>query len=289
MDYFLLSVTVLFSVIASALTRVFSRDNKGLSDYMFNALGCVMWIFVLLPGILTSSDISFGKYSIIYGVIYGVLLFLYLFSNCRAVEVGSYTLTRVMACPAFIVATLFGVFYCGEGISTNQIIGMILICVSLLLCVNPKFGGEKLTGKWFAYSFLHFAANGLIGVVYKLFGTVCEENGYDAMLITAAITAVLLYSVFVAFDAVKNGKRIVMPKGKIALLTVLTGVFTCLSIRINIYLSNVIPSAVFFPVSNCAIIVLSTLTGMSLFREKLSKIQISGIFLGLISILISSI
>ncbi len=85
----------------------------------------------------------------------------------------------------------------------NQIVGMILICVSLLLCINPRFGSEKLTGKWFAYSFLHFAANGLIGVVYKLFGSVGGKDGYDAMLLIAALTAILLYTVFIALEAIK--------------------------------------------------------------------------------------
>ena len=289
MNYFLLALTILFSAIASILTRIFSKDSNGVSVYTFNALGCVVWLFVLLPQLILAEDFLLSNSAVFYGILYGILLFLWLYSNCRAVEEGSYTLSRLISCPSFIIAALFGAIYCNEGINTNQIVGMVLICLSLLLCVNPKFSGEKITVKWFVYSFIYFLANGFIGVIYKLFGAVAGKGEYDAMLLTAALVAILLYTLFIAFETVKGKKTLIMPKGKTAWLTVLAGLFTCLFIKINIYLSNAMPSAVFFPVSNCAVIILSTLAGTLLFREKLSKIQVVGILIGLFSILITSI
>jgi len=60
-------------------------------------------------------------------------------------------------------------------------------------------------------------------------------------------------------------------------LMLLSGFTTCVFIRLNLYLSNVLPSAIFFPVANAGIIILSTLIGFVFFKEKLKPIQISGI------------
>ena len=71
------------------------------------------------------------------------------------------------------------------------------------------------------------------------------------------------------------------------LYVLLAGVTGCVYIRLNVSLSAVIPSAVFFPVANGGIVVITTLAGAFAFREKLNRIQILGILLGLVALIVT--
>ena len=68
---------------------------------------------------------------------------------------------------------------------------------------------------------------------------------------------------------------------------ILCGMASCIYIRMNLTLSNMIPSAIFFPVSNGGMVILSTIGGKLFFKEKLNKIQISGILLGCVAVAIT--
>jgi len=67
----------------------------------------------------------------------------------------------------------------------------------------------------------------------------------------------------------------------------LCGIAGCIYIRLNVSLSKVIPGAIFFPVSNGGMVILSTIMGKILFGEKLKPIQMFGILIGLIAIIIN--
>lgn len=289
MEYLLMAISVLCSVASSVLFRVYSNLNKKgeVSVYIYNAVGTLMWlpiltvVFLNLPGAVWTSE------AVIYGFIYGVTLFLYLFFNCKAMTTGPVSLTMMISASCFIVATLFGVIYCKEAITPGQIAGMALMLLVLILCVNPKFSGEKLTKKWFLYALGFFAANGGIGIIYKLFGTTSCGKDYDAMLLVAAVAATVLYLIFAKGEAMKSHKKIVLAKNKILWLMILSGVLTCVYIRLNVMLSNAVPSAVFFPVTSGSNVILCTVVGRFLFGERLSAIQVFGIVLGVCAIVMS--
>lgn len=71
-------------------------------------------------------------------------------------------------------------------------------------------------------------------------------------------------------------------------LTLACGVAGCVYNRLNIYLSGAMANAVFFPLFNGGNIILSTLAGWLLFREKLSKMQIVGIACGMAAVVLVS-
>ena len=71
-------------------------------------------------------------------------------------------------------------------------------------------------------------------------------------------------------------------------LTLACGVAGCVYNRLNIYLSGAMANAVFFPLFNGGNIILSTLAGWLLFREKLSKMQMAGIACGMVAVVLVS-
>lgn len=52
----------------------------------------------------------------------------------------------------------------------------------------------------------------------------------------------------------------------------------------NLYLSGALPSILFFPIMNGGLILLSSLAGWIVFREKLTRSQIFSLLLGVVAV-----
>ena len=67
-----------------------------------------------------------------------------------------------------------------------------------------------------------------------------------------------------------------------------SGLFGCVYNRLNIFLAGRLPSVVFYPTFNGAVILLSTLCGLLLFRERLRARQTIGMIAGIAALLLAS-
>ncbi|MBR6719716.1 MAG: hypothetical protein IKL74_02265 [Clostridia bacterium] len=287
--YPLMALSILFSVINACLLHKFgNKDMNTPGDlFFFNGGISIIWMLILAVWFTIEGGTSISPTALIFGVIYGVILCTFLFFKMRSMAEGPVSLSTLIGSCAFVIATWFGVFYVPESISIFQIAGQILLFVSLFLCVNPKKSGEKLTAKWFVYSFLFFLAGGAVGIIYKVFAASDAAGEYNGMMLTASIVSAILFFVFGIFVNLFSRKKLPKIRKSAFLYIVLCGTVSCVYIRLNLSLSAVIPSAVFFPVSNGAMVILSTITGKLFFSEKLNKVQITGILIGLIAIVIT--
>ena len=289
MKYILMAVSIMFSVVNAGLLRSFANKTKNnkYSPFIFNAGVSIVWMALLTIWMFLSNDYDISITGVIYGVIYGIILGLFLLFKMQATAEGPVSLTTLIGSCAFIIATGFSVFYAGESISVFQLIGMGLLIASLVLCINPKKSGEKLTKKWFLNSFMFFFIGGLVGILYKLFGKSTASEQVNTMILVASIVSGIFFIFGGLIEAKKNNKKIQKPNRLILTYMFLCGIAGCVYIRLNVSLSGVIPGAIFFPVSNGGMVILSTVVGKLLFGEKLKPIQITGIFIGLIAIVIN--
>lgn len=286
MKYLFLAVSILLSVANACLLRGFANKSKGkpYSAFLFNTGVNATWIVILTISYLLNGN-GFSKGALAFGIAYGIILFLFLFFKTQSMAEGPVSLSTLIASCAFVISTWFGVVYANETINVFQIIGMLLLLVSLVLCVNPKKSGEKLSAKWFMYCFGFFIAGGLIGILYKIFGKSPSKNDVDAMLLSASIVSSLLFFIM---GIIRDGKNCSVYFNKVSVVFMICcGFASCLYIRMNVSLANLIPSVVFFPVSNGGMVILSTLAGKVFFKEKLNKIQLCGIALGCIAVVIT--
>lgn len=285
MKYIFMTISILLSVTNACVLRKYGQVNKkGYNPFLFNGGVSLVWVAIMLIMLLLSDDqISAG--AMIYGAIYGVILFAFLFFKTQSMATGPVSLSTLIGSCAFVIATGFGVVYASETVSTIQMIGMLLLFVSLIMCVNPKKSGEKLTGKWLFYCLGFFLAGGFVGILYRLFGASPSSNDVEVMLLTAATVSLLLFAVL----GVIQGKTMenIKPDKKIIIFMLLSGIASCAYIRMNLSLSNVIPSVIFFPVSNGGMVILSTVMGRVMFKEKLNALQLCGIAVGCIAVVIT--
>ena len=285
MKYIFMLISILLSVMNACLLRKYGEVNKkNYSPFLFNAGVSVVWIIILFAlFVFGDSKVSLG--AIAYGVAYGVILFAFLLFKTQSMAHGPVSLSTLIGSCAFVIATGFGVVYANEKVSTLQLVGMLMLLISLIMCVNPQKSSEKLTKKWFIYCFGFFLAGGMVGVLYKLFGKSPFGNEVETMFLTAAIVSLLLFSIVGIVHAKSVSK--IKPDKTILIFMLLSGMASCLYIRMNLSLSSVIPSIVFFPVSNGGMVIFSTIIGRIVFKERLNKLQLWGIAMGCIAVVIN--
>ena len=102
-------------------------------------------------------------------------------------------------------------------------------------------------------------------------------------MVIASVVMLISYSIICTLngDFRKKLVPIVQKKSKMFFVAVLiAGIFSCIYNRLNIYLSGELIGAVFFPCFNGGVVVLSTLLGVLLLRERLSVMQLLGVAFG---------
>ena len=161
-----------------------------------------------------------------------------------------------------------------------------------VLSVDTSGEKKKANTKWLVYCAIAFLCTGAIGVMQKVHQTSEHKMELDAFLVIAFVFS-FVYSGVNWFILSRNKKNTENKSGKPSVLTlmpiiimVISGVCVAANNNLNLYLSGVIDSAVFFPIVNGGHLVLTTVTAVIFFKEKLSVKQWIGIFLGIASVIL---
>lgn len=284
MKYVFMIISITISVLNSCLLKKFGEVNKKeYSMFLFNGGVSFVWVMLMSMLFLISGNEVNGL-AVAFGMVYGILLFAFLVFKTQSMSNGPVSLSTLIASCAFLITTAFGVIYAQETVNIIQILGMILLLMALVLCVNPKKSKEKLSLKWMLYSGGTFLLGGCVGILYKLFGLSSANEDIEVMILTAAIVSVGLFLI-VGLKKEKNIERI-KPDKTIFLFILLCGMTSCTYQTLNATLAKIIPSVIFFPVSNGGMVLLSTTIGHFYFKEKLHISQKCGIALGCMGIVL---
>lgn len=288
MSYILMCVSIAVAVLNSALLHRFA--NKGLDNtgdkFAFNGGMSAVWCVLLLLLSVFTSTLRFDATTIAYGVGYGVLLCLFQLFKTMAFSTGPVALTTLISACAFLLTTAYTVLFENDTVSLGQGIGIALLLGSLFLCIDLRDSAQKqdsrskINGAWLLWCFLLFVAGGGLGIFYRLFGRSSASDNMNSMMLFAAFfSAVLFFVCGCIINRVRHDPR---PKLSRSALTyvIACGITSCIYIRMNLSLANLISGTVFFPVSNGSMVLLSVLIGRIFFSEKLNRPQIFGVMLG---------
>ncbi len=292
MDYALLVLSILFAALNNVFLHKYNEGEGRCNIFTFNAFVSVLWVGILL--IVGGGFHGVALSTVGYGVLYGSMIALFLLFKMLALGSGPVSVTALIGCCSLIVPTLAGVIVWKERVGILQIAGLILLFVALFLCVDPK-SDVKISKRWIVYCLVFFLAAGVNGVTMKVFNLHGETAHINEMMIIASVTACVFFSLISAVSGVRRKMRgesfcSFRPDKKTvlrcAVYILLCGVVSCGYQRLNLYLTGALPSIVFFPVFNGAVIFLSCISGVVLFREKLSAKQIAGLVAGTLSIML---
>lgn len=285
----ILAISVTFAVANNYfLGRFGNRNIDNIGDsLLFNSAISVIWVAILFVCVCISNGgfVLPTPTAVFYGILYGLNLSAFLLFKCQSMVSGPVSLSSLIGACRFIIATIFSAIYNHEGMSTIQLVGIFIMLISIYMCINPKKNEMVLTPKWKLFVLLFFCTGGMIGVINKLFQASNAKMEIDGMMLVAAITSATVLIIFASCINKAMNKPCPKISSRNLVFVVLCGIVSCIYNRLNVYLAGVLPGVILFPVVNGCLIFASSVLGVLIFNEKLSKFQKLGFILGVLSII----
>ena len=242
-----------------------------------------MWLAILLVWFCAAPG-QFSGAVLAFGAVYGAILCLFLHFKMQAMASGPVSLTSFIGCASLLISTGFGVFVLGESASGMQAAGVALLMIALFLIVSPK--SDQATRTWKLWCAGFFVCSAAVGIIFKLHQRSASAAKISEMMLAAALTSAVIF-VAVAFAVSGKRRPSALPAGAWPYILG-SGLFGCVYNRLNIFLAGQLPSVVFYPTFNGAVILLSTLCGLFFFRERLKARQAIGMLAGIAALLLAS-
>lgn len=293
-----ISLTV--SLVANLFGGIFKKhlsdryENTAFSRHFYNTgVSIVCAVALLVVGGVPKASM----FTVFMGLAFGFITALQQIANLKALETGPFSYTTVIVSLSTIIPTLSGVLFWNETINIKQIIAIILMFMCFILSVNFEKEHKKASVKWILFCLVTFVCTGLIGVMQKLHQSSDYKSELDAFLIIAfAVSAVYSLANCLILKIVSKQQNAVSTQNSAeaksitglipVVIIIISGICVAVNNKLNLYLSGVMDSAVFFPVVNGGGLILTTLAALFLFKERLNKKQWLGIAVGIISVLL---
>ncbi len=183
-----------------------------------------------------------------------------------------------------VIPVLFGLFYYKEGLGVFKIIGIILALISVYLASIKADDGLKIKPSNFIFPILVFLGSGIIDTSIKyLEGEFVAENDIPIFSATIYGMAAMIGVLFLIFQATKG-------KFQFHYKNIIGGIALGIPNYFSVYFlvkslrSGIFDSSGIFTINNVAIVMISTLLGILLFKEKLLLKNWIGIGLAILGI-----
>ncbi len=282
----LFAVTILANITGGILKTWFSKKktDSAFDFYLYNtviSLVSALVIFVMNRGIGAVSAETLAL-----SVIFGIVTALGAVLNSMALTCGPWTYTAMFTALSTVIPTLSGVFLWDESISIGQYVGIFLLIACIVLSAERKATDKKATARWFFLCALLFFAIGSVGVLQKVQRRSAHADELGAFL----MISFLIGAAFLGFCAFlfrkKAPSRVHWTKNLFPWVSALfTGIAVALNNVLNLFLSGEVPTVVFFPLVNGSALMLTAVSSLVLFRERLSPRRWIGLFVGVLSLL----
>ena len=299
--YLLLTVSTLATSLNSAYVALYDKKHHffGYQKYLDM---CLISLFTALTlFIFGGFKFSFSAFTALSGAAFGAVAMLNLLAVRCAYKEGPLALTTVVVNFSTVFTSLSGAVLFGEKFNPLILIAIAFLITSSVFCSKKSGNEKKANFKWLIYSMLAMLSCTGIGLMQKTHQISAHKSEVIPFLIIAFLTCAALSAIVAAItrkvsrDEIiktseglqKSEKELLFSKKPIlslVLYAALSGVFTSIEHSFNLYLSGVMPTAVFFPLVNGIPLVLSIVFGFILLKQKLSKNQFIGLISGVLGI-----
>lgn len=262
-NFLFLAFSVLLSTGRNIATKKTAGTNKKadffLSQSILFGVSTLMLFFLVL-----SDSFKISTITVFFGVIYGILLILSQWMFTLALKWGNTSLCSVLYSLGFILPTLSGALFWNESFTFLNGLGVALAIMVIIF--SAKKSEEKETENLFVpFIITAMLSSGGLGIMQKVQGMSHVHNEKSAFLFIGFSLAFA-----VSFFAYLLCKEKSKPSFKIAVAPFFTGLCFGGANIFNTILAEKMNSAVFFPLQNISTILVTTLFGLIIFKEKLS-------------------
>lgn len=240
---------------------------------------------------LCTDGLQFSGTTCMYGAVAGGFSLLGSMCFLGALACGPLSLTLLIFSMYVVVPPVLAMAFLGESATPCQIIGIIIIVLVLILSnYNKDETGKKYSKKWWLLGIGSVVGVGVTNYIAKLHQTIMPGREVREYSIVLYLTGILLAFFFSLYFRKKDAKKNPVPykftfAGFVvpAIVIAITqgGANLC-----NLYNASRLPAIILYPVSQLATLMLSTVYGAVVLKEKLSKLMMACLAMGAIAIVL---
>lgn len=274
----LVITSITAAVLHTGLLNSFCKTRLKTAKQMnlFNIL--IYSVSVLMFGLLLLKE-KISAFTIIFGLLFGVVTALGSLFKMLSLSSGPLNITLLITTASMIIPTMSGVFF-GETFSPAKLC-ITLILIGFIYLSISKGNKTKADKKWFLFCILSFLFQGIVGVLQKIHQSSVHKAEVSGFLFVSFICALL----FSLFESRNLEQKLFLDK-KTIFVGLICGACTFAMNFINLKLSGLLPSQLFFPLINGSSLIFSSLMSVILFKERLSKRQTIGMVGGITSLIV---
>lgn len=307
MEYVFLIITVILCAAQNVFIKQYNVKTQKPDSLLFGAVSVLfaLLFFVADLGIEHGFKFNYTPEILPYSIGFALTYSMAILGAIYAIQFGSLAVSALISSYSLLIPTFYGVFFLEEKLSYT---GFALLCISIFL-INKKDESStvRFTLKWVIALAASFIGNGLCSTVQKMqqlaFKPGDSEKAVDAtmqaikqtaeqpydyknefMIIALAISFIILLSVLLVSlkgkmpekTTLKNSIFLGLPRG------IANGIVNLLMI----ILASRLSATILYPTVSAGGIVLGFFIALFWYKERLSKIQLVGYGLGVVSVVL---
>ncbi|MGB1209982.1 hypothetical protein CLV86_1419 [Lacinutrix venerupis] len=282
-------IYLIISILASTLVFVLF---KLLSKYKINTLQTIIVnYFVAFTIGITSATETITLTSIInkqwfYGAVFLGFLFITMFNVVAlTAQKNGLSVASVASKMSVVIPIAFGIYAYNENLSPQKLLGISLALIAVYLTsIKVKTSTVKLKNVWLPV--ILFIGSGIIDTTLKYIETT-YVSAIETHLFSAIIFAIagLIGITILSAKAIKGALKIDFRSIYSGLILGIINYYSIYMLLKALQIDQ-FESSIIFTLNNVAIVMISTLVGLSFFKEKLSLKNWFGIALAIVSIIL---
>lgn len=283
MSIVLLLLVVMTDQLENMAVRLYGRKHQD-GGMFFNAIICAFAALFLL--ITDKNGLQFPKELFLYSISGAVTTAVGFYTAYLAFKYGSFILTKLISSFYSVIVIAYGIVFLREPADLFGYIGIVLFLISSVM-VNLKKEDvsekKEFSVKWLVCAVLCAVGNALLVIIMRS-QQIKFDGAYDNeyMIVNSLGAAILLFAIGLITER-KNVLGIVK-KGFVygAVTGGINGLKNLLTLIVYLY----IPLSIFTPARAGVGCVLGFIISVLLYKEKFTKAQLIGIFLGALSVVL---
>ena len=297
MDLLLIFGIVLLYSFQTLFCKLFTDRYPGkteLASPVFCILEAVAIVLFTWAWVGFKFELSWG--TLLIGLGNAGALWLYNTSLIKAGRLGSYAFMNVMMLfGGILLPILYSIIFLGEGITTLQIIGVVVMLGACVLMNLNDIGkkekdsnAKKTPLAYFIFCGLLFLANGIYGVFLKAQTEYNANQSNEMIMITFGVMGVIGLVQLIAQE--KKGTISAFKLNlKCSIPLVVCLLSAALAINCVMMIIPLVDTAVFYTLDNGGVLMMSAVYAVLLFKEKATVNNIFGVLLAVASMVLLSI
>jgi drug/metabolite transporter (DMT)-like permease len=283
-----LMINLLLAIVFSSLLYIIFKFFSVFKVNTFQAI-VFNYIIAFFVGIsISNENIAFQtllkKPWLIGSVLLGALFILVFNVLGKTSQENGVSVASVSSKMSMIIPILFGIFFFKESISFGKTIGIIIALIAVYFTTKKEVGAIKVSN--FIYPILLFFGAGIVDTSVNYLQHEYIKDSDIALFSATTFISAFCFGILILLFKVSKGNFKFDFKSIIGGIALGIPNYFSMYFLIKALQSKNIESATIFTLINIGVILLSTLFGILLFKEKIQKQNYIGILFAIIAVIL---